>query len=410
MKKIICLLLVFVFASEVLSQNGVINSYYSKRKLRESISYVNNILDGTSYWFYQNGNVKEEKTYSAGKLNGWLRYYYESGLVKEEISVRDGIRDGLMRIFYDNGALKEVRTYEGGRLIKRVQLDYDSLYVASLDEYKGNKQTELRRNRDLFLCELETCPRPAGGMEAIQNNLVYPEYAKMYGLEGKVTIIADVDVQGNVTDTRIVEGLGLGCDEAASEAVLKTKFLPGANGNTAVASTVIFKVEFKLSDEDKNNALLPDQQLVENNAELRKYLNLESTQDNITETASDVAPENITEQNQAVLRESISNFKCDIDICPNPVGGLNGILQNLVIPQRIKRLKISGDVTVEADVDQYGLVRDTKVISGIGYGADVAVEVAILSTQFNPGMDDNNPVRTNVIVVVPIVLEEEEND
>jgi TonB family protein len=409
MKKILILLILVLLADEVLPQNGVINSYYSKKKLRESISYVNSILDGTSYWFYENGNVKEEKTYSAGKLNGWYRKYYESGLVEEEISIRDGVRDGLMRIFYNNGALSEVRTYEKGRLIKRVQLDYDSLYVASLDEYKGNKQTELRRNRDLFICEVEICPRPAGGMEAILSNLVYPEYAKMYGLEGKVTIIADIDVQGNVTDTRIVEGLGLGCDEAASEAVMKTKFLPGANGNVAVGSSVIFKVEFKLTDEDKSNILLPDQQLVENNAELRKFLNPSSETLSITKTADEVKKEESTSASVHSL-ELKNNFECEFDVCPKPVGGLNAILENLVIPQRVKRLGIKGDVVVQADVDEYGLVRDTKVISGLGYGADVAVEVAILSTQFEPGLDSGDPIRTWVKVIVPVMFDDNKVD
>ncbi len=401
MKKILCFCLLIIFTPDAFSQNGVINSYYSKGKLRESISFVNNILDGTSYWFYENGNIKEEKTFSAGKLNGWVRHYYQSGLVEEEISLRDGVRDGLMRIFHDNGALKEVRTYEGGRLIKRVQLEYDSLYVASLVEYKGNRQNELRRNRDLFLCEVEICPRPAGGMQAIQDNLVYPEYARMYGLEGKVTIIADVNVRGDVTAVRVVEGLGLGCDEAAVEAVMKTKFLPGANGNVAVGSSVIFKVEFKLSDDDKSKALLPDQQMAENNVALRKYLNPGTdvpitTPDDTGDKNTEPAPER---KPDVAFR---TNFTCEVDVCPKPLGGLNAILENLVIPQRVKRLKITGDVTVEADVDQFGLVRDTKVISGIGYGADVAVEVAILSTMFEPGTDDGEPVRTKVTVIVPV--------
>lgn len=389
--------ILFFLLSEISAQNGVINSYYSNRKLRESISYVNNILDGTSYYFYENGNLKQEKTFSKGKLNGWFISYYESGLKKEEIHTSEGIRDGLMKSYFENGALKEVRTYEKGKIIKRVQLDYDSLYVAPLEAYAGNRQKELLRNRDLFLCEVETCPRPAGGMEEILSKLVYPEYAKLYGLEGKVTLIATIGIRGEVKEVKLVKGIGLGCDEAAIEAVKKTKFLPGAVEGSAVEAKVIFNVEFKLNDADKKKILLPGQQLTQENSELREFLKSGDADKNANELKLQTAGE--LQKEPVVSRQ---NFTCSVDVCPKPAGGLSEILKNLVLSQTVKRLELEGEVIVEADVDEYGLVRDTHVKSGIGYGADIAVEVAILSTQFEPGLANGQPVRTNVQVIVPI--------
>ncbi|MFH1526879.1 MAG: TonB family protein, partial [Bacteroidota bacterium] len=97
------------------------------------------------------------------------------------------------------------------------------------------------------------------------------------------------------------------------------------------------------------------------------------------------------------------NFECNVDKCPRPIGGLNAILKNLVVPQRVIRLKLEGEVIVEAEVDKYGLVRDTKVLQKMGHGADEAVEVAILNTQFEPGILNGEIVRTSVIVKVPII-------
>ncbi len=395
----IYLLLFIIFSSEISAQNGVINSYFANRKLRESISYVNGILDGTCYYFYENGNLKEEKTFSKGRMNGWWISYFDSGLKSQEVYTRDGIRDGLMKIFYDNGALKEVRTYEAGKLVKHVQLDYDSLYVAPLEAYAGNRQKELRRNRDLFLCEVETCPRPAGGMEAVQENLTYPEYAKLYGLEGKVSLIATIGIRGEVKDVKLVKGIGLGCDEAAIEAVKNTKFLPGAEGQTAVEAKVIFNVEFKLDEADKQKLLQPGQQLTQENTALRKIL------DESLGVQGSSSSESISEDVKEPQAEPIptgENYSCNVDVCPKPKGGLGAILKNLVIPQTVKRLELKGEVVVEADVDIYGLVRDTYVKSGIGHGADIAAEVAILSTEFEPGMSNGEPVRTKVEIIVPI--------
>ncbi|MBN1302598.1 MAG: TonB family protein [Melioribacteraceae bacterium] len=396
MKKTFIILLILTCNSA--AQTGVINSYYLNKNLRESLSFVDNVLDGTSYWFYENGNIKEEKTYSSGKLNGWIKYYYENGLLKEEHYVRDAVRDGIMKSFYENGALKEVRTYENGRLIKRVNLGYDSLYVPSLDDYVGNRQKELRRNRDLFLCQVEVCPRPAEGIDAIQKNLVYPEYAKLYGLEGEVSVIAKIDMKGGVKNVRVVKGLGLGCDEAAVEAVMKTRFLPGAENGSAVEADVIFKVKFQLDDKDKKLAVLPDQKITAENTELREMLESPEYADKNEEIFN-------SQKTEDTGAESPVNFDCKADICPEPIGGLNSILENLVLPKRVVRLKLNGEVVVEADVDKYGLVRDTKVLKGIGYGADDAVEVAILSTLFNPGKINSEDVRTKVVITVPVITD-----
>ncbi|MBU1679965.1 MAG: energy transducer TonB, partial [Bacteroidetes bacterium] len=255
-----------------------------------------------------------------------------------------------------------------------------------------------------FICEAEECPQPLGGMEDIMANLVYPEHAKLYGLEGFVTIIATVNELGTVTNTEIVQGLGLGCDEAAIDAVKKTKFLPGANGGRPVTTRVIFKIEFKLGDKIKISAgtIVKQQE-----APLVRISELLETPDESSKIGiNEIVPRsNIMheEQNKTVQPQASINFECNVDKCPRPIGGLNAILKNLVVPQRVIRLKLEGEVIVEAEVDKYGLVRDTKVLQKMGHGADEAVEVAILNTQFEPGILNGEIVRTSVIVKVPII-------
>lgn len=398
-------ILLFIFiTTNYLAQSGYVRSYHPNRKIKSKVLFVDDILDGTSYWYYDNGNMQEEKTFSNGKLHGWIIKYYQSGLIEEEISVRGGIRDGLSRLYYQNGALKEVRSYEKGILIKIVTLDYDDKYVAPMDAYRGTRQTDLEEKWDMFICQVDVCPKPVGGMEAILANLVYPEHAKLYGLEGYVTVIATVDEGGQILDTRVTRELGLGCDEAAIAAVQATKFQPGGNEGSAVQCEVIFNVEFKLDEKTKlaykENMRNPEL------AEARLKEMLSPGFEGANSQAGDPA-----DQSDASISSSqlmTQNFDCNIEVCPKPIGGLKAILDNLFFPQHIQRLGSEGNVKVLADVDEYGLVRDTKVLEGLGNGVNNAVEVAILNTLFEPGMKNGIEVRTDVKVIVPILLVKEE--
>ncbi len=368
------------------SQNGYLYTYYPSGKVDGVIYFANDVLEGTSYWYYENGNLKAEKTYDNGKLTGVAREFYETGLIKEEISIKDGIRDGITKYYYDNGALKEVRNYEMGRLLKVVKLDYDSLYVAPVDAYKyGNTQNNIQKNRDLFVCEgADVCPKPVGGMTDIMANLQYPEHAKLYGLEGYVTVVAKVDSEGQVKKVNVIRGLGLGCDEAAIEAVKATKFLPGQINDKAVESNVLFKIPFVLSNDLQYYYSSPSEDLA---------------------TKSDSVKVNSSAQKIKKIRKVFKNFSCDIDQCARPREGIKSILENFEMPSIIKREKIEGVVIVEADVDEYGIVIDTKVISGMGYGCNDAVEMAILRTKFEPGIKDGKPTPCKVRITVPILHE-----
>lgn len=93
---------------------------------------------------------------------------------------------------------------------------------------------------------VEELPEPIGGISTIQKNIIYPELAKKAGLEGLVIIRAAIDAKGNVIKTQIIKGIGGGCDEAAAEAVQKTKFKPGSQRGFPVRVWVSVPVRFKL--------------------------------------------------------------------------------------------------------------------------------------------------------------------
>jgi len=97
-----------------------------------------------------------------------------------------------------------------------------------------------------YFVAVEEMPGPIGGIKAIQEKIVYPEIAKRAGVEGKVYVLAFVNEQGEVTKAQIIKGIGAGCDEAALNAVLKTRFTPGKQRGKPVKVQVSIPIVFRL--------------------------------------------------------------------------------------------------------------------------------------------------------------------
>jgi protein TonB len=97
-----------------------------------------------------------------------------------------------------------------------------------------------------FFVAVEDMPEPIGGIAKIQSLIVYPEIAKRAGVQGRVFVKAFVDKNGNVHKVELIKGIGAGCDEAALEAVRKTKFKPGMQRGKPVNVQVSIPILFKL--------------------------------------------------------------------------------------------------------------------------------------------------------------------
>ena len=75
----------------------------------------------------------------------------------------------------------------------------------------------------------------------------YPEIAQEAGIEGTVFIQAFIDKKGRVIETTIIKGIpNTGLDEAAIEAIRKTRFRPAKQRERAVGGWISIPVNFKL--------------------------------------------------------------------------------------------------------------------------------------------------------------------
>jgi len=91
-------------------------------------------------------------------------------------------------------------------------------------------------------------PKPIGGQAAISRNTVYPEIAKEAGIEGQVVVQAFINDVGVVEHCLILKGMpGTGLDEAAINAIKKTKFKPAKQRDRNVGVWISIPVTFKLN-------------------------------------------------------------------------------------------------------------------------------------------------------------------
>lgn len=97
---------------------------------------------------------------------------------------------------------------------------------------------------------VEQMPEFSGGQKAfdafLTKNLVYPQKAVEKGITGIVYISFSVDKKGNVSDLRVLRGIGGGCDEEAIRVIKLTsgKWKPGMQNGKPVKVTMNIPVKF----------------------------------------------------------------------------------------------------------------------------------------------------------------------
>jgi TonB family protein len=98
---------------------------------------------------------------------------------------------------------------------------------------------------DVYLIAVEEMPEPLGGIESINSKVVRPIQAKQKGVNGTVFVQAFVDELGAVRKVMLTKGIGHGCDEAAMNAVSRSRFKPGKQSGRAVKVQVQIPVSVR---------------------------------------------------------------------------------------------------------------------------------------------------------------------
>lgn len=99
---------------------------------------------------------------------------------------------------------------------------------------------------------VEDAPAYPGGEEArmkyLRDNIKYPQMAKESGIQGTVYVTFVVERDGNVTDVKVLRGIGGGCDEEAVRVVkLMPRWNPGKQRGKAVRVQFNVPIKFTLA-------------------------------------------------------------------------------------------------------------------------------------------------------------------
>lgn len=127
------------------------------------------------------------------------------------------------------------------------EIDFDAMAFVPDVPPAAEKEEE----PDEIFIVVERMPELIGGLEGLQRSIVYPEIARLAGIEGRVTVQFVIDERGNVINPVVVRGIGAGCDEAAIEAVKKARFTPGMQRGRPVKVAYTLPVTFRLSTSER---------------------------------------------------------------------------------------------------------------------------------------------------------------
>ena len=115
-----------------------------------------------------------------------------------------------------------------------------------------------KQNEDGTYSLVDQAAKLPGGMEVLSayigENLKYPKQARKMGVEGKVYIEFIVNESGNVISSKVIKGIGSGCD---AEALLAFKsyakaWIPAKHAGKVVKQKMVLPISFKLGKGDEH--------------------------------------------------------------------------------------------------------------------------------------------------------------
>jgi TonB family protein len=93
-------------------------------------------------------------------------------------------------------------------------------------------------------------------------------------------------------------------------------------------------------------------------------------------------------------------YYMNVEVMPEPIGGMNTIYKKLVYPKEAIENKIEGTVKILVHIEKNGEVSSAEVVEGIGYGCDENARLSVYYTRFKPGLQKG--IRMKVQMVIPI--------
>ena len=96
-----------------LAKHGKYTAFHSNGQVFEERFYQNDLLEGESRIYYENGKLDYIENHVKGEYVGMYKKYYENGQLSNEGQYVDNQMNGLWKRWYDNGQLREEVPFVG---------------------------------------------------------------------------------------------------------------------------------------------------------------------------------------------------------------------------------------------------------------------------------------------------------
>lgn len=132
-----------------------------------------------------------------------------------------------------------------------IVIDVEATEETEVEEYVPIEIEEEEVVEEQIFMVVESMPAFPGGEQALNKylyeNIKYPQMAKESGIQGRVFVTFVVEKNGEVTDVRILRGIGGGCDEEAIRVVENMpKWTPGKQRGKPVRVQFNLPIKFTL--------------------------------------------------------------------------------------------------------------------------------------------------------------------
>ncbi len=168
--------------------------------------------EGIQRYYYENGVMRNQATYSNNVLNGQSTNWLPNGKVFRICNYRVGLPDGEAITFYPTGKVKRKEIFKTGVL------------------QEGKCFTN--SGADTVFYAYEEQPEFIGGqtamLEFLKKNITYPKTAIRNGISGLVVVQFEVSATGEIEGANVVKKMGYGLDEEGLRLVglMHGKFKP----------------------------------------------------------------------------------------------------------------------------------------------------------------------------------------
>ncbi|WP_252737122.1 energy transducer TonB [Reichenbachiella agariperforans] len=135
----------------------------------------------------------------------------------------------------------------------KVNMDVETTEDMVVEEIEFvEEEPEEEVAEEIFLI-VEDKPEPVGGMAAfyqyVGDNVKYPRTASLNNVQGRVFVQFVVNSTGQISDVKVVKGIGGGCDEEAARIVQEAPdWNPGKQRGKAVSVRMVLPITFKLAN------------------------------------------------------------------------------------------------------------------------------------------------------------------